>query len=648
MAGVALAAAVLGPALGPRPVFALDATFVARIPVPTGIWGLGPELPRRVPLGLGLAWVSTIVGAAAGPLLLALALVIAFVGATRLVADSPWAVRVGAGLLFAASPLMLTRVGAGQWTAVAPFAVLPWALPSLLAPGEAPARTFLWAAALGATGSVGGTLALVVAAVGVVGERRRASLLAAALVGLAQLPWVLPALVVQSANASPAGSDVFATRAHGVVGALGLLAGHGFWRAPSQVGGDTSPGVALLGLGLLGLALVGASSLPPRWRWRAAGLAGAGMALALASAVPGVRDAYQSFSRTGVGAPLRESQRFAVLTLVWLAPASASGAARLAEERGRLPAWTTLALPAAAAIVLGGPGLWGVGGRLEPSSLPADWGRARRVVEREPGAVLALPYVRYLDLPAAGGRRVLNPVPDYFGGDVLSSSDPQAGPSSQSGYRERADPRELPVLIALTAALAPGAPGQGARPLLSDTLVRAGVRWVVLLHAADWTAYRGLATDPGLVPVVQGASLDLLQVGGWKASVVDDAGDGVGRRPLVAPLERLDASPAAVWAQPAEPGWMRGIHGAGRTASGLVRLPAGGGLLWFWPAAVVLAGDALIVACLAFAWWGPSPARKGTRTDTMPPWWRRRRTLPRGPDDDGTTTSVTGPERDEH
>jgi hypothetical protein len=629
VAGAALAAAVLGPALGPSPVFALDATFVARIPVPTGIWGLGPELPRRVPLGLGLAWASTVVGAAAGPLLLAVALVIAFVGATRLVAESPWAVRLGAGLLFAASPLVLTRVGAGQWTAVAPFAVLPWALPSLLAPGEAPARTFLWAAALGVTGSVGGTLALAVAAVGVVGERRRASLLAAALVGLAQLPWVLPALVVQSGNASPAGSDVFATRAHGMVGALGLLAGHGFWRAPSQVGGDTNLGVAVLGLGLLGLALVGASSLPPRWRWRAAALAGVGLALALASAVPGVRVAYEWFSQTGVGAPLRESQRFTVLTLVWLAPAAALGAARLAEERGRWPAWTTLAVPAAAAIVLGGPGLWGVGGRLEPSSLPLDWGRARLVVEREPGAVLALPYVRYLDLPAAGGRRVLNPVPDYFGGDVLSSSDPQAGPSSASGFRERADPRELPVLTALTTVLAPQTPGQGSGELVSDALVRAGVRWVVLLHAADWTAYRGLATDPGLVPVVQGASLDLWRVAGWKASVVDDGGDGIGRRPLVAPLQRLDASPAAVWAQPAEPGWMRGTHAAGRSASGLVALPAGGGLLWFWPAAVVLAGDALTVACLAFAWWSLSPARTGTRTGTMRPWWRRRRTPPR-------------------
>lgn len=606
--GAVLAAAVLGPALSLRPVFALDATFVPRMPVPSGIWGLGPELPRRVPLGIGLAWASTILGAVAGPLLLALALVVAFVGAARLAADSPWPARLAAGLLFAASPLMLTRVGAGQWTAVAPFAILPWALPALLAPGGAPGRTFLWAVALGATGSVGGTLAVIAVSAGVLGERHRASLVGAVAVAVAQLPWLLPGLIVRSVDASPAGSEVFATRVHGLVGALGLFAGHGFWRAPSQVGGDTSPGVALLAFGLLGLALVGAPSLPRLWRWRAAGLAATGLVLALASAVPGLRDAYGWLSRTAVGAPLRESQRFVVLTLVWLAPAAALGAARLAAERGRLPAWTTLAVPAAAAVVLAGPGIWGVGGRLEPSSLPPDWSRARRVVAKDPGPLLALPYARYLDLPVAGGRRVLNPVPDYFGGDVLSSSDPQAGPASASGYRERADPREPAVLAALTQAL--GSPSAGIDGSVSDALARAGVRWVVLLHAADWKAYAKVVSDPGLVPVVRGASLDLLEVAGWKSSVVDDAGAGVGRHPLVAPLERLDASPAAIWARAAEPGWMRGTRAAGRSASGLVRLPAGRGLLWFWPAVPVITGDALIVACVALCWRGrPRPGR---------------------------------------
>jgi len=353
--------------------------------------------------------------------------------------------------------------------------------------------------------------------------------------------------------------------------------------------------VALLGLGLLGLALVGAPSLPRLWRWRAAALAATGLVLALAGAVPGVGDAYGWLSRTAVGAPLREGQRFVVLILVWLAPAAALGAARLAGDRGRFPAWATLAVPAAAAVVLAGPGAWGVGGRLEPSSLPSDWRRARQIVVKDPGPLLALPYVRYLDLPTAGGRRVLNPVPDYFGGDVLSSSDPQAGPASASGYRERADPREPTVLAALTRALGP----ERSSGSLSDALAGAGVRWVVLLHAADWKAYAGVVGDPGLVPVVRGGSLDLLEVAGWKASVVDDAGAGVGRRPLVAPLEHLDASPAALWAQPAEPGWMRGTHAAGRSASGLVRLPAGRGLLWFWPAAAVITGDALIVACVA-------------------------------------------------
>jgi len=280
--GAAVALAVLGPALGPGAVLTLDAAFVGRIPVPAGMWGLGPELPRRVPLGLVLSWASAAgLGARAGTLLLGAALAVAFVGAARLVGDIGWPTRLASGLVYALSPLLLTRMGAGQWTAVVPFALLPWALPTLLRPGQRPSRTFLWAAALGATGSVGGTLVALVVVVGVVAERTRAALEGVASAALAQLPWVVPALIVGVGSAGHTGASLFATRAGGPFGAASLLAGHGFWRAPTQVGGDGTVGTALVGVGLLALALLGARALPAAWRWRAGVAAGLGVGLAI-------------------------------------------------------------------------------------------------------------------------------------------------------------------------------------------------------------------------------------------------------------------------------------------------------------------------------------------------------------------------------
>ncbi|HEX3540135.1 MAG TPA: hypothetical protein VHT75_06770 [Acidimicrobiales bacterium] len=580
LVGVAAAAAVLGPALAPGSVFALDAAFIPRIPVPAGVWGLGPELPRRVPLGLALSWLSAVVGgAAAGKLLLGAALVLAFTGATRLVADHPWPTQLASGLLYGLSPLVLTRVGAGEWTAVAAFAVLPWAVPTLLDPARDRRRTFLWSAAMAATGVVGGVFALLVVAVAVAAERTTAVLVAGALAAIAQAPWLVPGVIVAAGGGRLAGSGAFATRARGLVGVAGVLAGHGFWRLPSQVGGDAGVGVALLGAGLLCLAVVGARGSRERWRRRGAIVAGVGLVIALASALPGVRVVANAVTATMGGGPFREGQRFAVLFLVWLAPAAAVGAQRLASDLGQ--AWGRLAVaaPALAAVALAIPGLWGVGGRLQTTSIPEAWAAARTDIAQARGPVLALPFHRYLDLPAAGNRRVLNPLPDYLGGDVIASSDPELG----SAFREFADPREATV----KALLAQAAAGQP----VADGLAAIGVRWIVLLHAVDWRSYDSLRRDPGLRTVVADPSLDLFTVNSWRGPVVDSSGRSLALGGVIAPVKRLAASAAAVWAAPAAAGWMRGTRPVGRTPDGLLALPAGGGILWYWPAAVVLLVD---------------------------------------------------------
>src|SRR4051812_18266715 len=200
LAAVALALLVLGPALAPGSLLNLDLVFAPTIPVPHGVWALGPELSRRVPLGVALAWMSTIVGGPlTGKVLLGGAVVVAFVGVWRLLPDAGVATRLGAGVLYAASPFTLTRVAVGHWGVLAALAVLPWALPVLLRPADDLRRTWLWSVAIGATGVTGGVFGGVVVACGLVAAGGRGVVAVVGFFLAAQLPWLTPGI-------SPVGS----------------------------------------------------------------------------------------------------------------------------------------------------------------------------------------------------------------------------------------------------------------------------------------------------------------------------------------------------------------------------------------------------------------------------------------------------------
>ncbi|HZQ85649.1 MAG TPA: hypothetical protein VFA83_12465 [Acidimicrobiales bacterium] len=478
----------------------LDLVATPTIPVPSGIWGVGPDLPRRVPYGVVVAWLSHVIG---GPLTIKLLVVVciaaAFAGAANLLREEPIVTRAAAGLLYGVSPFTLTRVGVGHIGLLLGMAALPWALPWLLRPADQPARALRWATALGLAGFAGGVFALALLVVGLIADRGRRGVATAGIAVVSQLPWVVPALVVAATSGSVRPASGFATRVGGATGLLQLASGHGFWRASSQVGG-VGIGTAILGLALVALAVVGARKLPHAWARRATIAAAVGFVVAAASGVPGLDTLYRSLTANGPGLVVRESQRALPLFLVWLAPAAALGGRQLARQATRLEAALYVATPAVIAGVLAVPGLWGVGGRLDPVQFPDGWSRARAAVTSHPGTVVALPWHEYLDIGFAGGRRVLNPLPDYLGGDVITSSDPELGGSDQ----ERADPREARVQ-AVVADLHAGRPG-------SPELARLGVRWIALLHEVDWADYPGLAVDQGLVATVRTPSIDLYEV----------------------------------------------------------------------------------------------------------------------------------------
>lgn len=589
LVGLAGALVVLGPALAGGSMLNLDLVVTAEERVPRGLWGLGPELPRRIPLAVLTAPLGAVLGAAAvAKATVAVAMATATAGAARLASGTPAPARLGAGLLYGLGPFVLTRTGVGHLPLVVAMAVLPWALPHLLNPRRAPARTFLWLVAMSLGGIFGGLLAAGAVAVSLVADRGRGVFRTAALLALSQLSWLLPGAIVMSQEILPAGPEAFRTEAGSVGEILAVVVGAGFWDGTNQIG--PAPVVmAGLGLILVGLAVIGIRDRSRMPSARLAGLAGLGLAAAVLPALPGLRGLADAAVSLPGGAPLRESHRLLPLWLVALAPTAAVGADRLARRlhragRARLGGAAVL-LPLAAALVLAGPGAWGLGGRLDPVRFPADWQAVKTAVTARPGTVVALPWHQYLDLEIADGRRVHNPLPDYLGGDVLISSDPEVGALA----RERADRRENVVLLLLDDLAA------GTERAVRE-LADVGVRWVVVLHDAGGERYAPLSEAPGLDHVVAGNSIDLYRVRSWPGPFLTDGGETLAIEARLAPLARLDASPAGTWFRPGAPGWMRGTEPATTTDTGLLRLPAGSGPVWYWPALLVVAGHGAVVA----------------------------------------------------
>lgn len=584
-------AVIVRQAIGSRSLALLDLVVPPQVQLPAGVWGLGPELPRRGLFVVPIAWLSSFVpGGTVVAVALVAFLTVGFVGACRLVPAVPTLARLGSGALYAWSPFVLTRIGVGHLSVVLGAALLPWAMPVLLRPSDRLSRTWLWMVALSAAGIYGGLLAGALTVVGLAASRfRRGGWVVLALLG-SQLTWLVSGVLVQALSVGQpvsVGSSSFATSARGPIGVLTLAGGHGFWAATEEAPGGVA--TALGGLIVVVLAALGYSRFTAQHGRRALAVALAGLGLTLASSLPGLRSVTARLTEMTVGAPFREGQRFLVLTLVWLAPAAAVGAARLAGSAGRFR--PELALPLIVAFSLTLPAGAVLDQRLEPVRFGSEWEAARRAVLREPGTVLALPWTQYLDLPGADGRRVIHPIEQYFGGDVLSSSDPQFDIRPQEG----ADPRE-PTVLADLAQLDQGRPQ-------SSAFADLGVRWVAVVRESgnDTARAEQLRSDPGLELVTSGPDLAMYRVRGWRGPGVDEDGRGVAISSPLAPLATFGTDRAVVWGRPASGGWLRAWSAGTPTSDGLLRFPEGSGPVWYWPALLVVGSYALVAAVTAVA-----------------------------------------------
>lgn len=605
--GALLGLLVLGPALAPGALFSLDLILPESIPVPRGAWGLGPELPRRVPLMLPFAWLSPVMSA---PMLMKTAVVVAiaagFVGVYRIVEPtSRWAA-IGAATFFAANPFLLTRIAAGHLMIVFAMAMLPWCYPVLLRPGRSIPRTLLWCAALGFTGNYGGLIAAILVGIGLLVDRPRRWIAVPLAWLVGQLPWFVPGLVVFEQGAQLAVSATFATQTDGALGWPAVLAGHGFWQDTYQVGDPGSVEAGVIGAVLLGLALLGHRHLPSAWRRSAGVLAALGAIVVYGSAVPGVREALNAFAGTSFGASLRESQRLYPLVAMWLAPAAGLGAADAARRLramtrpdggssvvGGAAAAVYVLLPLCAASVVCGPGLLGVEGHLVPVAMPAEWEQARTTIQQSPGTTVVFPWYGYTNVDLGGKHHVLNPWPIYLGGDVIVASDLRT--NRDTATPERIDPREALVTTVANAIVDDKAPP-------SARLAELGVRWVVFHREGQISAYGSvLDADPGLERVQGTLYVHVYRVRGWRGAAVDARGVPVAIDPVIEPFARVDSADELTWYRPYASGWLRGFTPVDATADGVILAPAGAGYLWYWPSLLVVLGDAMWVVGIGWS-----------------------------------------------
>ncbi|MEV0901514.1 hypothetical protein [Actinoplanes sp. NPDC049802] len=488
---------VLAPLAAPGYVLSYDMVFVPWQPLRRELFLPSATLPRAVPLDALVSLSTQVVpGWLLQRIVLAAILLLAAIGAGRLVPSERTGTRLVAATVYAWAPYLAERLLLGQWGLLLAYAALPWlaAAALRLRGGDRGALLPLagWAA-LAAVTPTGGVIALATVVT------LTSSRLATGVTLLLNVPWLLAAALTEAdARSDPAGVAAFAARGADWTGPVGALLGTGgIWNAqtvlPSRASVLTPVGtLALLVLAGYGLRLLWAR-LPAGAAARLTVLAAGGFAVALLGVLPGVRALLEWAVVTVPGAGLlRDGQKFVMPYALLLCLAVALGAERAATRlsdraSGRVVLGAVMLLPLAIQPDLA----LGAGNRLRPVAYPPDFETVARLVGARPGAVVSLPPSAYHTYSWNQGRTVLDPLPRYLDADVLSDDRLQVGTIVVRGEDRRA--------AAVRRALTTGSPLAGL-----------GVRWVVVQRVTgDFTTPAACLT--GLRLVHDGPDLDLYE-----------------------------------------------------------------------------------------------------------------------------------------
>ncbi len=470
---VLVALVVLGP-MTFRRGFALrgDMVLVPHQPWKDAWLALDGSAPRFVPGDAVLSVVTTVVpGDLLQKALLLGALVLAGTGAGRLVAQHSAVGRAAAIVLMMWNPWVLERLSIGQWGSVVGYAALPFVVTAAVrvrdeVRGGVPvltlwlAFTALWSPASALVG------ALTAICVVVLGRRPRAVLVTLGGAVLVNLPWLVPSLLNGDRIDAPGGQfDAFAARAESGAGLLASVASlGGIWKSSVVPQERTVALVVLLSCVTTVVALLALwrtrRDVGPADRTTRHGLlllAGLAVALTVVPTLPGLTDAFDTAARRfGALSALRDGHRFlGPAVLVLLPGVAAAGeflwrAGRPGREAVRGAAVVLALLPALCLPSMA----WGLGGDLRPVTYPAEWFRAKAVVDRDVadrgGATVVLPWRgTYRGFDWNDSRAQLDPAPRFFEGEVLIDDRILLGGEADDAVLANEDPR----LAAITRAL---------------------------------------------------------------------------------------------------------------------------------------------------------------------------------------------------
>ncbi|UQX87133.1 hypothetical protein M6D93_12575 [Jatrophihabitans telluris] len=497
-----------------------DMVFTPRQPLTRASAGAGAGSPRAVPLDALVALGSRIIdGALLGRVLVGLVLPLAAWGMLRLLGPRSLPALLLAGGLAVWNPFVVERLALGQWALLYAYAALPWIAVSARSVRADERRTVGWAALFAsvALASITPTGALIGAAAAVVlvaGTWLRSSAVLI-LAGLAQLAWVLPAVLGSASSVSdPAAVAVFAARSERAGGVLlSLLGLGGIWDRTATP--DSRAGLlGYLGTGLVVLALAAflwwrrtLSPASDRTEWpRLAALAAAGFVFAAVSSVPGgggvVRWAVEHVPGAGLW---RDSQKW----LIPLVMVAVLGAALLVDQavaalRGRSVGSVVVMLAVAlfVPVALLPDAAASMRPTITPVHYPQGWAAARDVIAAGPsGTVLSLPFASYRRFPWVSAVNVIDPLPRWLSQPVLVDD------------RLVVDGRRLAGEDPQAALLAAVLASRGSDPVgLATALADHGVRWVWVERdggGADATSAVDLS---GLTMRYQDNSVALYQV----------------------------------------------------------------------------------------------------------------------------------------
>lgn len=501
-----------------------DMVFTPHQPLNAGSVGLGSASPRAVPLDALVALASRLVGGQlVGRLALAAPLLLAGWGTIRLM-RACGARRLPALLLaggFAVwNPFVVERLALGQWALLCCYGTLPWLVLGAARVRTGTAERWHWAglvcalaiAAITPTGALVGAAVLLAVGRRVDGalvswRRRRVD---SALLGLAiavQLPWLLPAVTSAAAVPSdPRAVAAFAARAERPGGVLASLLGTGgIWNAevtPASRGGAL--GYLTMVVVLAGLIL-GVPLIRPRWLGiRLAALAGAGLLLAAAAALPGGSALLRWSVRELPGAGLlRDGQKWLMPFVVLAVLAIGLASEWLVDRYARADSAGRLILTAVVAAVLpllllpDGPATLRT--PLTPVHYPAGWQQVADRVAGSRATVLVLPFASYRSFDWAPGRTVLDPAPRLLQPPVLVEDRLAVNGTVLGG--------EDPAAAKVRDLLA----GDPAPDRLAAGLASLGIGWVLVEAGTPGPPLPGLA---GLRATLAGPGVRLYQVPG--------------------------------------------------------------------------------------------------------------------------------------